>query len=371
MSPGVKGTCQSGPGLLFCFNMLTDTSRKALENEDKLEGALRPRRLAEFIGQDSLKEKLEISIRSARMRARPLDHILFSGPPGLGKTTLAAIIAEEMGGKFHSTSAPALTRPGDLAKLLTLVESGDVLFIDEIHRLNRPCEEILYPAMEDGYIDFIIGEGVTAQSIKLNLQPFTLIGATTRTGMLTSPLKARFGIDLKLEFYDDENLTRIITRTAGLMDLAFSETAARAVAGRARMTPRVANRLCRRIRDYAVVGGVSRIETEFVEACLARLGVDSLGLVELDRKLLSLMIERYRGGPVGIKTLAALVDEEERTLEEDHEPFMLRKGLWEKTSQGRMVTPDGYRHLGVELADDYGRGSRTDARAEPPDLFDG
>lgn len=348
--------------------MLTDTSQKARPEEDKLEGALRPRRLAEFIGQDSLKEKLQVAVDSARMRQQPLDHVLFSGPPGLGKTTLAGIIAEEMGGKFHSTSAPALTRPGDLAKLLTLVEAGDVLFIDEIHRLNRPCEEILYPAMEDGYIDFVIGEGVTAQSIKLNLQPFTLIGATTRTGMLTSPLKARFGIDLKLEFYDEANLTRIVLRTGELMSLGFSESAAAAVAARARMTPRVANRLCRRIRDYATVGGRSRIESDFVRDCLGRLGVDELGLVELDRKLLSLMIERYRGGPVGIKTLAALVDEEERTIEEDHEPFMLRQGLWEKTPQGRMVTPAGYAHLGVPLDADYGR--RLRSPAAPPDASD-
>lgn len=352
--------------------MLTDTSQKRQQNEDKLEGALRPRRLAEFIGQDSLKEKLQVAVESARMRSVPLDHVLFSGPPGLGKTTLAAIIAEEMGGKFHSTSAPALSRPGDLAKLLTIVEAGDVLFIDEIHRLNAACEEILYPAMEDGYIDFVVGEGVTAQSIKLNLQPFTLIGATTRTGMLTSPLKARFGIDLKLEFYDEANLTRIILRTAELMNLSFSKDAARAAAARARMTPRVANRLCRRIRDYATVSSVSVIETDFVQDCLNRLGVDEIGLVELDRKLLGLMIERYRGGPVGIKTLAALVDEEERTIEEDHEPFMLRRGLWEKTPQGRMVTPAGYQHLGVDLAPDYGKGSRRGTRPEEenePELF--
>ena len=344
--------------------MLTDISPGTGQNEDRLEGALRPRRLAEFIGQESLKEKLQVAVDSARMRQQPLDHVLFSGPPGLGKTTLAAIIAEEMGGKFHSTSAPALSRPGDLAKILTVVEAGDVLFIDEIHRLNRPCEEILYPAMEDGYIDFVIGEGVTAQSIKLNLQPFTLIGATTRTGMLTGPLKARFGIDLKLEFYDEANLARIILRTADLMELDFSGEAADGVAARARMTPRVANRLCRRIRDYATVGGHTRIERDFAEDCLSRLGVDRLGLVELDRKLLSLMIERYRGGPVGIKTLAALVDEDERTIEEDHEPFMLRLGLWEKTPQGRMVTPEGYRHLGVEMDPEYGQGSRAGARRD-------
>ena len=308
--------------------------------------ALRPLRLAEFVGQPDVRGKLEVAVQAARTRGEPLDHVLFSGPPGLGKTTLAAIISSELGSRFHTTSAPAISKPKDLAKLLTVLEAGDILFVDEIHRLSMACEEILYPAMEDGYIDFIIGEGVTAQSIKLHLKPFTLVGATTRSGMLSSPLKARFGIDLKLQFYSAEDLARIVLRSAGLLKLNFDDAAAREVASRARMTPRVANRLVRRIRDYVTVAGVDRIDRDFACDCLQKLGVDSMGLVELDRKILRLMIERYNGGPVGIKTLAALVDEEERTIEEDHEPLMLRSALIEKTSQGRMATNLAYEHLG-------------------------
>jgi Holliday junction DNA helicase RuvB len=312
---------------------------------------LRPRALAEFIGQSDLKEKLGVNIRAALKRGETMDHILLSGPPGLGKTTLSSIIALEMGVAFHSTSAPVLSKPGDLAKMLTLLEKGDILFIDEIHRMNRQCEEILYPAMEDGYIDFILGEGVTAQSVKLHLKPFTLIGATTRSGMLSAPLKSRFGIDLKLEFYGEEELSSIVLRTAGLFGLRFEAEAARTVGSRARMTPRVANRLVRRIRDYATLDHRSSIDALFASECLHKLGVDDLGLVELDRTLLRLMIERYGGGPVGIKTLSALVDEEERTIEEDHEPFMLRIGLLEKTPQGRRATRTAYEHLGIPWTD--------------------
>jgi Holliday junction DNA helicase RuvB len=322
------------------------TDATDIEQED--DRALRPLRLADFVGQPDVRGKLEVAVQAARQRGEPLDHVLFSGPPGLGKTTLAAIVAGELGSRFHTTSAPAISRPRDLAKLLTVLERGDILFVDEIHRLSMACEEILYPAMEDGYIDFIIGEGVTAQSIKLHLKPFTLVGATTRSGMLSSPLKGRFGIDLKLEFYAPEDLASIVSRSARLLALDFDQGAAEEVASRARMTPRVANRLVRRIRDYVTVGGVERVTREFARECLERLGVDALGLVELDRKILRLMIERYGGGPVGIKTLAALVDEEERTLEEDHEPFMLRSALIEKTPQGRTATALAYTHLGLE-----------------------
>jgi len=330
----------------------------ALENLSRIaadasqdDGVLRPRTLAGFIGQSDLKEKLSVNIRAALKRHDTMDHVLLSGPPGLGKTTLAAIIAAEMGGGFHTTAAPALSRPGDLAKILTVLEKGDILFIDEIHRLNRQCEEILYPAMEDGYIDFVLGEGVSAQSVKLHLKPFTLVAATTRSGMLTAPLKSRFGIDLKLEFYGEDDLMAIVLRTARLFELDFEPEAARTVASRSRMTPRVANRLVRRIRDYATLEHLSTVTERFASDCLDKLGVDGRGLVELDRALIRLMIERYGGGPVGIKTLSALVDEEERTIEEDHEPFMLRAGFWEKTPQGRIVTKKGYEHLGLPWRD--------------------
>lgn len=314
--------------------------------EDK---ALRPTRLQEFVGQPVLKDRLSVSIQAALKRNEPLDHVLLSGPPGLGKTTLASIVAAEMGGRLHATSAPALAKPGDLARVLTLLEETDVLFIDEIHRLSRACEEILYPAMEDGFIDLIVGEGMGAQSVKLPLKPFTLVGATTRSGSLSAPLKSRFGIDLKLEFYELSDLTQIVIRSAALLQIGMSAAAASLIAERSRMTPRAANRLLRRIRDYATVESVSEIQPEFAARSLASLGVDTLGLTEMDRKLLSLLIERYGGGPVGIKTLASLVDEEEQTLEEDHEPFMLRLGLMEKTPQGRMATEKAASHLGLSF----------------------
>lgn len=342
--------------------MAVESTKAATIIDD--DRALRPTALAQFIGQPSLKEKLHISIQAALHRKEPLDHILFSGPPGLGKTTLANIISQEMGSRIHSTSAPAISRPGDLAKILTQMEEGDVLFLDEIHRLNRTCEEILYPAMEDGHIDFVVGEGLTARSIKINLKPFTLVGATTRSGMLSSPLKDRFGIDLKLEFYNVEDLTKIVLRSADILNMDIPEASARMIASRSRMTPRIANRLVRRIRDYATVERKSRVEPEFAGECLSKWGVDELGLVDLDRRLLRLMIERYSGGPVGIKTLAALVDEEERTIEEDHEPFMLRIGLWEKTPQGRMVTEQGFAHMGYEFASKKQAGNE-----KQPDLF--
>lgn len=341
------------------------------QDEDR---ALRPLRLVDFVGQPDVCGKLGVAVQAAKTRGEPLDHVLFSGPPGLGKTTLAAIVSSELGSRFHTTSAPAVSKPKDLAKLLTVLEAGDILFVDEIHRLSMACEEILYPAMEDGYIDFIIGEGVTAQSIKLHLKPFTLVGATTRSGMLSSPLKARFGIDLKLEFYRSEDLARIVARSAGLLQLDFDDEAAFEVASRARMTPRVANRLVRRIRDYVTVENIATVDQAFARNCLDRLGVDAMGLIELDRKILRLMIERYNGGPVGIKTLAALVDEEERTIEEDHEPFMLRSALMEKTSQGRMVTELAYQHLGYEMSERSGnsaakrneKNSVTDAPKKGP-----
>ena len=319
--------------------------RPSLSSEEDAE--LRPLRLTEFVGQRDITEKLAISVRAAQKRGEALDHVLLSGPPGLGKTTLAGIIANELGSRLHTTSAPAISKPRDLAKLLTLLDERDVLFVDEIHRLSANCEEILYPAMEDGFIEMIVGEGLSAQSIRLNLKPFTLIGATTRSGMLSSPLKTRFGIELKLDFYAEDDLARIIRRTGNFYNLELSDEAVRILARRARMTPRIANRLVRRIRDYVTVEEVDRIEAAYILNCLERLGIDELGLSELDRRLLHFMIDRYHGNPVGIKTLASLVDEEERTIEEDHEPFMLRIGLIEKTPKGRVATAKSFEHLGV------------------------
>ncbi len=307
--------------------------------------ALRPLTLTEFTGQDNLRDKLNIAIQAAKKRKEVLDHILFSGPPGLGKTSLAAIVAREMEGQFHSTSAPAISRPKDLARLLTLLQEGDVLFLDEIHRLSSACEEILYPAMEDECIDFIIGEGVAAQSIKLNLKPFTLIGATTRSGMLSSPLKSRFGMELKLSFYELEDLQKIILRSSHLLDINVSKKAALEIAKRSRMTPRIANRLVKRLRDYATVFQKKELDVLFVENCLEKLGVDSIGLVELDRQILFLLSERFEGRAVGINTISALVDEETKTIEEDCEPFLLRIGLLEKTPRGRILTSKAYSHL--------------------------
>lgn len=308
---------------------------------------IRPGVLAEFVGQPRLRERLAVALSAAKERGEVLDHVLFSGPPGLGKTTLAAILAKEMGGGFHSTSAPALSKPGDMARLLTLLEKGDVLFIDEIHRLQRNCEEILYSAMEDGFIDFILGEGMSARSVKLHLKPFTLVGATTRSGMLSAPLRARFGMELKLDFYDLGSLATIVLRAAKIYDLSIDPAAAEVLASRSRMTPREALRLLRRVRDYATLARVSVIEAGFVEQCMHSLGIDRLGLNETDRQILRLMYERYRGGPVGLRTISALVDEEERTIEESHEPFLLRIGLIDKTPQGRVLAEKGYAHLGV------------------------
>lgn len=324
----------------------TDSS-KEIESEEWI----RPETLAEFVGQPNLRERLGVALQAAKARGETLDHVLFSGPPGLGKTTLAAILAREMGGRFHSTSAPALTRPGDLARILTLLEKGDILFIDEIHRLQRNCEEILYSAMEDGFIDFILGEGMSARSVKLHLKPFTLVGATTRSGMLSAPLRARFGLHLKLDFYDEESLATIVLRAARVYDLQLSQTAASLLASRSRMTPRESLRLLRRVRDYATLARLQRIEPDFIEQCMISLGIDTLGLNETDRHILQLMAERYRGGPVGLRTIAALIDEEERTIEENHEPFLLRIGLIEKTPQGRVLSASGRRYLGLDPLD--------------------
>ncbi|GAB4464806.1 MAG: Holliday junction branch migration DNA helicase RuvB [Burkholderiaceae bacterium] len=316
-------------------------------NEEAVERALRPQRLAEYVGQAKIREQLEIFVSAARNRGEALDHVLLFGPPGLGKTTLAHIIAHEMGVNLRQTSGPVLERPGDLAALLTNLEKNDVLFIDEIHRLSPVVEEILYPALEDFQIDIMIGEGPAARSIKLDLQPFTLVGATTRAGMLTNPLRDRFGIVARLEFYTDEELTAIVTRSARLLRAEIDDGGAREIARRSRGTPRIANRLLRRVRDFAEVKERGRITREVADRALAMLDVDALGLDVMDRKLLRAVIERFGGGPVGIDNLAAAVGEERDTLEDVVEPFLIQQGMLQRTPRGRVAAVSAYRHFGI------------------------
>ncbi|MCX8114153.1 MAG: Holliday junction branch migration DNA helicase RuvB [Burkholderiaceae bacterium] len=316
-------------------------------NEEAVERALRPQRLAEYVGQAKIREQLEIFVSAARNRGEALDHVLLFGPPGLGKTTLAHIIAHEMGVNLRQTSGPVLERPGDLAALLTNLEKNDVLFIDEIHRLSPVVEEILYPALEDYQIDIMIGEGPAARSIKLDLQPFTLVGATTRAGMLTNPLRDRFGIVARLEFYTDDELTAIVTRSARLLNAEIDAGGAREIAQRSRGTPRIANRLLRRVRDFAEVKENGRITREVADRALAMLDVDALGLDVMDRKLLRAVIERFGGGPVGIDNLAAAVGEERDTLEDVVEPFLIQQGMLQRTPRGRVASVSAYRHFGI------------------------
>ncbi|MDL1860911.1 Holliday junction branch migration DNA helicase RuvB [Betaproteobacteria bacterium PRO7] len=316
-------------------------------NEEAVERALRPQRLSEYVGQAKIREQLEIFVSAARNRGEALDHVLLFGPPGLGKTTLAHIIAHEMGVNLRQTSGPVLERPGDLAALLTNLERNDVLFIDEIHRLSPVVEEILYPALEDFQIDIMIGEGPAARSIKLDLQPFTLVGATTRAGMLTNPLRDRFGIVARLEFYTDDELTAIVTRSARLLRAEIDAGGAREIARRSRGTPRIANRLLRRVRDFAEVKESGQITREVADRALAMLDVDALGLDVMDRKLLRAVIERFGGGPVGIDNLAAAVGEERDTLEDVVEPFLIQQGMLQRTPRGRVAAVSAYRHFGI------------------------
>jgi Holliday junction DNA helicase RuvB len=319
----------------------------ASPNEEAIERALRPKGLAEYVGQAKAREQLEIFIGAAKMRGEAMDHVLLFGPPGLGKTTLSHIIANELGVNLRQTSGPVLEKPKDLAAILTNLERNDVLFIDEIHRLSPVVEEILYPALEDYQIDIMIGDGPAARSIKLDLQPFTLVGATTRAGMLTNPLRDRFGIVARLEFYTPEELARIVHRSAGLLNVPADTAGAFEIARRSRGTPRIANRLLRRVRDYADVKGDGRIDKALADLALKMLDVDPQGFDVMDRKLLEAVVHRFNGGPVGLDNVAAAIGEERETIEDVIEPYLIQQGFLQRTPRGRIATLSAYRHLGV------------------------
>jgi len=322
------------------------------------EVSLRPKTLAEYIGQTAVRENLDITIRAARGRSEPLDHVLLMGPPGLGKTSLAHVIANEMGVRLHQTSGPAIEKAGELAAILTALEAGDLLFIDEIHRLGRTIEEILYPAMEDGRIDLVLGDGAAARTISLDLAPFTLVGATTRSGLLSSPLLSRFGSVFRLDFYDPKELASIVERSARLLHVQVDSEAACRIAERSRGTPRVANRLLRRLRDYAQVRATGRITPDVVAAGFDMLGVDAAGFDAMDRQLLLAIVDKFDGGPVGLDTLAASIGEDAGTLEDVFEPYLLREGFIQRTPRGRVATARAYAHFG-----------KTPQRGQPP-LFE-
>lgn len=321
----------------------------SLTRDDENEGSLRPQSLNEYIGQQKAKGNLEVFIQAAKMRNEPLDHVLLHGPPGLGKTTLSGIIANEMGVNIRITSGPAIEKPGDLAALLTNLNENDILFVDEIHRLNRSVEEILYPAMEDYAIDIIIGKGPSANSIRLDLPKFTLIGATTRAGQLSAPLRDRFGVTLRLELYTPEELALIVKRSAGILNVPIEETGAMEIARRSRGTPRIANRMLRRVRDFAQVMAGGVITKEVADRALSALEVDYLGLDAVDRRMLTSIIENYGGGPVGLDTLAATINEESITLEDVYEPYLMQVGFLTRTPRGRCVTRKAYEHLGLSV----------------------
>lgn len=317
--------------------------------EERLENSLRPKTLKEYIGQDKVKENLKVYIEAAKKRGEPLDHVLLYGPPGLGKTTLSNIISNEMNSNIKITSGPAIEKPGDLAALLTNLSEFDVLFIDEIHRLNKSVEEILYPALEDFTLDIIIGKGPSARSIRLDLPKFTLIGATTKAGSLTTPLRDRFGIVSRLELYTPEQLNQIVRRSASILGVEINETASFEIAKRSRGTPRIANRILKRVRDYASVLGNGEITLEIAKIALNKLEIDELGLDETDRKMLETIVTKYNGGPVGLETLAATIGEEVETIEDVYEPYLMQIGFLSRTPRGRMATPDAYKHLGIHF----------------------
>ena len=325
-------------------------TRSVVLPEDASEGSLRPKTLDEYIGQEKAKENLRIFIRAAKMRGEALDHVLLHGPPGLGKTTLAAVIANEMGVNLRITSGPTIEKAGDLAALLTNLQENDILFVDEIHRLNHAVEEVLYPAMEDYAIDIIIGKGPSANSIRLDLPRFTLIGATTRSGQLAAPLRDRFGVNLRLELYTPDELCGIVRRSAGILGIEIEPTGAMEIARRSRGTPRIANRLLRRVRDFAQVTADGVITREVADLALNRLEVDHMGLDNLDRRMLRSIITYYGGGPVGLDTLAATINEEAVTLEDVYEPYLLQQGFLTRTPRGRCVTQKAYEHLGIEFS---------------------
>jgi Holliday junction DNA helicase RuvB len=317
------------------------------EDERAADHGLRPRRLAEFVGQSELKDHLGILLEAARRRGQPPDHLLFAGPPGLGKTTLAAIVAAEVDAHLHTTSGPALERAGDLAAIITQLEGGDVLFVDEIHRLPRPVEEVLYPAMEDFQLDIVLGKGPAARSIRLDLPRFTLVGATTRTGSITGPLRDRFGLVARLDYYTAADLELIVERAAGILGVQLDRAGAEEIARRARGTPRIANRLLRRVRDFAEVRSDGRVDRDTAEAGLALFGVDGLGLDKIDRAILTAICERFAGGPVGLSTLAISVGEQTETVEDVYEPFLIQEGLLMRTPRGRVAMPAAWEHLGL------------------------
>ncbi len=321
------------------------------EDEKLLETTLRPRSFDEFIGQEKIKSNLRVFIQAARQRGEPLDHVLFYGPPGLGKTTLSHIISKELGVGLKTTSGPVLERAGDLVAILTNLNEHDILFIDEIHRMPRVVEEVLYPAMEDYRLDIIIGQGPNARTLKVNLPGFTLIGATTRTGLLTSPLRDRFGVIIRLEYYSPEELTLIIKRSARILNVQITEEAAHEIARRCRGTPRIANRLLRRVRDFAEVEGDGVVNVEITNHALQAMDVDERGLDEMDRRLLRTIIEKYQGGPVGIETLAASLREDRETIEDVYEPYLLQEGFIERTPRGRLATRWAYEHLNLKVPD--------------------
>ena len=334
-------------------------SGSAQDDDLSLDSSLRPRRLRDYVGQDLLKSNLDIAIRAALQRAEPLDHCLLYGPPGLGKTTLANILGFEMGVRVRTTSGPAIERPGDMVAILTQLQENDILFVDEIHRLSRVVEEVLYPAMEDRFVSWVIDKGLKARSMNLTIRPFTLVGATTRFGMVSAPLRDRFGQVHRLDFYDDNAMRTIVSRSARIMEIEADENGVAEIARRSRGTPRVANRLLRRVRDYAQVVADNVITTEVAREALERLQVDEIGLDDIDRRVLSSIVEKFAGGPVGLGTLAASISEDADTIEDVYEPYLLQLGFLERTQRGRVATRGAYEHLGME----FGSGTAESAQA--------